>query len=53
MWKASIGIIMDAPGINNTLGTADVALIVDDLEKLNYALQLVHRNQRVINQNLG
>jgi cation transport ATPase len=53
MWKASIGVITDALGIDYTLEAAVVILIIDDLEKLNYALQLVHRNQRVINQNLG
>lgn len=51
--EASVGVAMGAAGTDVALETADVALMSDDLEKLAYALQLAHRNQKVVNQNLA
>lgn len=51
--EATIGVAMGAAGTDVALETADVALMGDDLEKLAYAVQLAHRNQRVVNQNLA
>jgi P-type E1-E2 ATPase len=50
---ATIGVAMGAAGTDVALETADVALMGDDLEKLVYALQLAHRNRRVVRQNLA
>jgi P-type E1-E2 ATPase len=51
--EATVGVAMGAAGTDVALETADVALMADDLEKLVYALQLAHRNQSVVNQNLA
>ena len=50
--EATVGVAMGAAGTDVALETADVALMADDLEKLNYALALSHRSQKVVRQNL-
>ncbi len=50
--EATVGVAMGAAGTDVALETADVALMADDLEKLNYALGLSHRCQKVVRQNL-
>ncbi|WP_133372137.1 heavy metal translocating P-type ATPase, partial [Sulfurirhabdus autotrophica] len=50
---AHVGIAMGAAGTDVALETADMALMGDDLSRLVYAVALSHRNQRVIEQNLG
>ncbi len=50
--EATVGVAMGAAGTDVALETADVALMADDLEKLVYALQLSHRSQKVVRQNI-
>ncbi|HID50619.1 MAG TPA: cation-translocating P-type ATPase [Anaerolineae bacterium] len=50
--EATVGVAMGAAGTDVALETADVALMADDLEKLVYALQLSHRSQNVVRQNI-
>jgi Cd2+/Zn2+-exporting ATPase len=50
--EATVGAAMGAAGTDVALETADVALMADDLEKLNYALELSHRSQKIVRQNL-
>lgn len=50
---ATVGVAMGAAGTDVALETADVALMVDDLERLAYALRLAQRSQRVVRQNLA
>jgi Cd2+/Zn2+-exporting ATPase len=49
---ASVGIAMGTAGTDVALETADVALMADDLSKLEYILKLSRRNQRLVRQNL-
>ncbi len=50
--EATVGVAMGAAGTDVALETADVALMADDLEKLNYALALSQRSQKIVRQNL-
>ena len=50
--EATVGVAMGAAGTDVAMETADVVLMADDLEKLDYALQLARRNERVVRQNL-
>ena len=50
--RATVGIAMGAGGSDAALAAADVALIGDDLSKLEYAIRLGHRSGRVILQNI-
>lgn len=51
--QASVGIAMGAAGTDVALETADVALMADDLSRLEYAVRLARRNASVVRQNLG
>jgi Cd2+/Zn2+-exporting ATPase len=51
--QASVGIAMGAAGTDVALETADVALMADDLTRLEYAVRLARRNALVIKQNLA
>ncbi|WP_225728014.1 MULTISPECIES: heavy metal translocating P-type ATPase [unclassified Nocardia] len=53
MVHASVGIAMGASGSAVALETADVALMVDDIGRLPFAVALSRRTARVIRQNLA
>ena len=50
---ASIGIAMGVAGTDVALETADVALMGDDLSRIEYAVRLARRNAGIIRQNLA
>lgn len=50
---ADIGIAMGAAGSDVALETADIVLMSDDLQNLPYIIDLSHKTQRVLWQNLG
>ncbi len=50
---ASVGIAMGVAGSDAALAAADVALMADDLSKLEYALTLGRRSKRIILQNIA
>lgn len=50
---ASVGIAMGVAGSDAALAAADVALMADDLLKLEYAVKLGRRSTRIIAQNIG
>lgn len=50
---ASVGIAMGVAGSDAALAAADVALMGDDLSKLEYAVTLGRRSTRIIAQNIG
>ncbi|MCC7542715.1 MAG: heavy metal translocating P-type ATPase [Deltaproteobacteria bacterium] len=50
---ASVGIAMGVAGSDAALAAADVALMADDLSKLEYAVKLGRRSTRIIAQNIG
>ena len=49
---ASVGIAMGPAGSDAAIGAADIALMKDDLSKLEYALGLGRRSRAVIRQNI-
>lgn len=51
--SASVGIAMGVAGSDAALAAADVALMADDLSKLEYAVKLGRRSTRIIAQNIG
>ena len=51
--QASVGIAMGAAGTDVALETADVALMADDLSRLEYVVRLARRNASVVGQNLA
>ncbi len=51
--QASVGIAMGTAGTDVALETADVALMADDLSRVEYAVRLARRNARVVRQNLA
>ncbi|MFI9503236.1 heavy metal translocating P-type ATPase [Nocardia sp. NPDC052566] len=53
MVNASVGIAMGAGGSAVALETADVALMVDDIGRLPFAVALSRRTARIIRQNLA
>ncbi|NJK64060.1 MAG: heavy metal translocating P-type ATPase [Synechococcaceae cyanobacterium SM2_3_1] len=50
--QASVGIAMGHSGTDVALETADVVLMADQLEKLELAIQLGRRSQRIVRQNI-
>jgi Cd2+/Zn2+-exporting ATPase len=50
--QASVGIAMGRSGTDVALETADVVLMADQLEKLEVAIQLGRRSQRIVRQNI-
>jgi heavy metal translocating P-type ATPase len=50
--RSTVGIAMGTGGSDAALAAADVALIGDDLSKLQYAIRLGRRSERVIMQNI-
>ncbi|MEM1238999.1 MAG: heavy metal translocating P-type ATPase [Cyanobacteria bacterium P01_H01_bin.26] len=50
--KASVGIAMGGTGSDIALETADVVLMADRLEKLEQAIQIGMKSQRIIKQNI-
>jgi len=50
--EATVGVAMGVAGSDVALETSDIALMADDLEKLVHALDLAHRNQMIVKQNL-
>jgi len=50
--QASVGIAMGATGSDIALETADVVLMADRLEKLEQAIQIGVKSQRIIKQNI-
>lgn len=51
--QASVGIAMGAAGSDVALETADIVLMADRLEKLESAIRLGRRSQRVVQQNIA
>lgn len=51
--QASVGIAMGTAGSDVALETADVVLMADRLEKLEHAINLGRRTQRIVKQNVG
>jgi Zn2+/Cd2+-exporting ATPase len=50
--QASVGIAMGTAGTDVALETADVVLMADRLEKLEYAIRLSRRSGRIVKQNI-
>jgi Zn2+/Cd2+-exporting ATPase len=50
--QASVGIAMGTIGSDVALETADVVLMTDRLEQLEYAIRLSHRAGRIVKQNI-
>ncbi len=50
--QASVGIAMGTAGSDVALETADVVLMADRLEKLEYAIRLGRRARRIVKQNI-
>lgn len=50
---ATVGVAMGAAGTDVALESADVALMADDLGKLDEALRIARRTRRVVRQNLA
>ena len=50
--QASVGIAMGTAGSDVALETADVVLMADRLEKLEYAIRLGRRSGRIVKQNI-
>jgi Cd2+/Zn2+-exporting ATPase len=50
---ASVGIAMGVAGSDAALAAADVALMADDLSKLEYAIKLGRKSARIIAQNIA
>jgi Cd2+/Zn2+-exporting ATPase len=51
--QASVGIAMGAAGSDVALETADIVLMADRLEKLEQAIRLGRRSQRLVRQNIA
>jgi len=51
--QASVGIAMGTVGSDVALETADVVLMTDRLEQLEYAIHLSRRTGRIVNQNIA
>ncbi|MBE9180129.1 heavy metal translocating P-type ATPase [Oculatella sp. LEGE 06141] len=51
--QASVGITMGITGTDIALETADVVLMADRLDKLEQAIRLGRRSQRIVKQNIG
>jgi Zn2+/Cd2+-exporting ATPase len=51
--QASVGIAMGTAGSDVALETADVVLMADRLEKLEYAIRLGRRSGRIVKQNIA
>jgi Cd2+/Zn2+-exporting ATPase len=52
MASATIGIAMGAIGTDVAIETADVVLMSDDIEKIDYVIHLGKRARRVVRQNV-
>ncbi|CAN5649314.1 N/A [soil metagenome] len=52
MASATIGIAMGAIGTDVAIETADVVLMSDDIDRIDYALHLARRDRRVMRQNV-
>jgi Zn2+/Cd2+-exporting ATPase len=52
MATATLGIAMGAAGTDVAIETADVVLISDDIEKVDYVIHLGKRTRRVVRQNV-
>lgn len=52
MKNATVGIAMGAGGTDVALETADIALMSDDMSRLNFAVALSRQSRRIILQNL-
>lgn len=50
--QASVGIAMGTTGSDVALETADMVVMADRLEKLEYAVRLGRRSQRIVKQNI-
>ncbi|SFE35019.1 Cd2+/Zn2+-exporting ATPase [Lentibacillus persicus] len=50
---SDVGIAMGSAGTDSALGTADVALMGDDLDKLPYTVKLSRKALGIIKQNIG
>ncbi len=50
--QASVGIAMGVAGSDVALETADIVLMADRLEKLEHAISLGRRSQRIVKQNI-
>lgn len=51
--QSSVGIAMGTAGSDAALDTADIVLMADRLERLVTAIDLGHRSQRIVKQNIG
>ncbi len=51
--QASVGIAMGAAGSDVALETADIVLMADRLERLEQAIRLGRRSQRIVKQNIA
>jgi Zn2+/Cd2+-exporting ATPase len=52
MASATLGIAMGAGGTDVAIETADVVLISDDIEKIDYLIHLGRRARRIVRQNV-
>ena len=50
---SNVGIAMGATGSDTALETADIALMSDDLSKLDYTIKLGRRTLKIIKENVG
>ena len=51
--RSSIGIAMGAAGSDVAIETADIALMHDDISKINYLIDISHKTMAIVKQNIS